>query len=435
MKLRPFELALVVIFVVLMALSLVFISMYQGSGDDKDAIVIGTVNIWGTLSGEPLGVLLQEIRLNRKEYQDVVYTSIPEEEFDSRLVNALADGTGPDLVLISQERLVDLRRRIQPISYDSFSRRDIQTAYIDGAQIFALSDGLYGFPIAVDPLMLYWNRDILANDGLLSAPPTWESLVNVYFETLIRRSNDRSIQRAVVALGEYNNIRNSFGILSTLLLQSGSQGVTDEGSGRYTIRIDETQSGSGGPLSASADFYTRFSRVNNSLYSWNRSFTEDRASFLSENLALYFGYGSEGREIEQLNPNLNFDIAQVPQSDGATVRRTYGKFYALSIMKNANNVQGAAVVMQDLGGAELSLKIAQAYNLVPTLRSLVSAGSSDTYGQLNYQAAPIAYGWLNPRRSGTDTVFRTLLQDLNENRRLLTDSTSDAVRRLQLEYN
>jgi ABC-type glycerol-3-phosphate transport system substrate-binding protein len=171
------------------------------------------------------------------------------------------------------------------------------------------------------------------------------------------------------------------------------------------------------------------------LYSWNRSFAEDRGSFLSENLALYFGYGSEGREIEQLNPNLNFDIAQVPQSDGATVRRTYGKFYALSIMKTSRNVQGAAIVMQDLGGAELSLKIAQAYNLVPTLRSLVSTGSGDTYGQFNYQAAPIAYGWLNPSRSGADTVFRTLLQDLNENRRLLTDSTSDAVRRLQLEYN
>ncbi len=65
-----------------------------------------------------------------------------------------------------------------------------------------------------------------------------------------------------------------------------------------------------------ADFYTRFARPDNTLYSWNRSFSSDRDRFVSGDLALYFGYGSEGKELERLNPNLNFDIAEVPQ--GAT---------------------------------------------------------------------------------------------------------------------
>lgn len=435
MNLRPFELVLVIVFIALLALSLVFMSIYKGGSSNDGMPVLGTVSIWGTLPGEQMAQVLLELSQKNEAYRGVSYRYIETKEFDNQLVNALADGVGPDVVLVSHERLVDLRKRIQPISYDSFPLRDVRSLYIDGAQIFALSDGLYGYPIAVDPLMMYWNRDILATDSFLEAPKTWESLVNVYFPTLIRRNDDRTITRGVVALGEYNNVRNSFGIISMLLLQSGSQGVIDEGSQQYSIRIDQANTGQFGPLSGAADFYTRFSKTNNSLYSWNRSFSEDRASFIGGDLALYFGYGSEGYEIERLNPNLNFDIAEVPQGDAATVRRTYGQFYALSALRTSDNLSGAATVMRDLSSQENALKIAQAYNLVPALRSLVGAGSNDTYGQISYKSAGVAYGWLSPNRAATDVVFSTLLQDLIENRSGLTEATSDAIGRLQLEYN
>src|SRR5690606_31001724 len=128
----------------------------------------------------------------------------------------------------------------------------------------------------------------------------WEELVNTYTSALTTREFDRSITQSAVALGEYQNIRNSFGIISSLLIQAGSRMVSESGT-QYQIMLNESVAG-GTPLRSVADFYTRFSRPNNTLYSWNRSFSQDRDRFVSEDLALYFGYGSEGREIERLNP-------------------------------------------------------------------------------------------------------------------------------------
>ena len=435
MKLRPFELGLIIVFIALIALSLVFLSVYKKPADKDGLPQIGTVSIWGTLPEAGVNKLIQDIAVVDKQYQAVTYRYISDADFDSELVNALADGTGPDAVLIAHERLVGLRNRIKPISYESFPQRDIKDTYIDGAQIFALSDGLYSYPVMADPLVMYWNKDIHATSNFLEAPRTWESLVNEYFPPLIQRNPDRSITRSVVALGEYNNVQNAFGILSMLMLQAGMQGVIDKNGLEYEIKINQSSDGTTEPLRVSADFYTRFSKPNNSLYSWNRSFSSDKDRFLSEELAIYFGYGSEGIELEGLNPNLNFDVAEVPQGATATVRRTYAQFYGFSALRSSKNLSGASIVMQTLANQENSEKLATAYAMVPTIKASVSAGSNDTYGRVAYKSAGVAYGWLNPPQAATNEIFGKMTQDISENRSDLSTAINDVLGKLKLEYN
>lgn len=436
MKLRPFELALVVIFSLLALFALILLTNYKPAADSNDALAeaVGKVTIWGTLPGEAMEGILKELIATNEVYKNVTYVYHHADDFDSKLITALADNQGPDLILVSNEKLVKMRKRIKPVSYDSFPIRDIRTMYIDGAQIYALSDGLYGYPIAVDPLMMYWNRDILATAGYLEAPKTWESLINTYFPDLIQRDFDRTLQRSVVAMGEYGNIRNAFGVISTLLLQGGSQKVVENSDSKYLVRLQATTGESGDPLRAAADFYTRFSKPSNTLYSWNRSFSEDRMRFISEDLALYFGYGSEGPQIEKINPNLNFDIAEVPQGSADTTRRTYGKFYALSLLKSSDNINGATAIMTNFGSAQLADKIAIASDMVPVYRDSVSAGSNDTYGRITYKSASIALGWLNPDLAETDDIFEKMTQDINENRRTLEEAVADVTTRLEGEY-
>jgi ABC-type glycerol-3-phosphate transport system substrate-binding protein len=259
--------------------------------------------------------------------------------------------------------------------------------------------------------------------------------VNDYVPSLVERSTDRSISKNVVALGEYKNITNAFGIISALLLQAGSGGVVNTEAELYQIKLNQAPDGSTKPLEVVGDFYTRFSKPSNSLYTWNRSFSDDKDRFLSEDLALYFGYASEGKGIEKQNPNLSFDIAEIPQGASATIRRTYGRFYGLALMKSSKNASGAGIVMSDLTGKDTSTKIANIYGMVPVLRSAVSGGSNDTYGRLAYKSAGIAFGWLNPKMSATNDIFTTMVEDLNENRRDVKSATSDVLGRLQLEYN
>ena len=156
---------------------------------------------------------------------------------------------------------------------------------------------------------------------------------------------------------------------------------------------------------------------------------------MGEKLALYFGYGSEGPDIERLNPNLSFDIAEVPQGQTATVRRTYGRFYGLAALKTSDNLAGASILLTSLGSSENMKRISDKYGLVPALRSLVSEGSNETYGRVTYKSASVAYGWLSPNESAVRESFETLVQDLNENRLDTPSAVSDTLKRLELEYN
>jgi ABC-type glycerol-3-phosphate transport system substrate-binding protein len=432
MKLRPFELALVIIFIVLSAVALLLLSTFQSS-QSSDGPLIGEVTIWGTLDREGIDTILDELAVSNEAYDKVRYRQLDSRSFEQTLTNALADGTGPDIMLISHEQIVDLRRRIAPISYDSFPIRDIRSSYVDGAEIFALSDGLYAYPIAVDPLMMYWNRDLLTNEGFLTPPRTWEDLVNTYVPRLTTRDFDRSITRSALAFGEFDNVTNAFGIMSMLLIQSGSEGIEEVGT-FYEINLNRAVSG-GQPLTTALDFYTRFARPNNALYSWNRTFTSDRLSFLAGDLALYFGYGSESVDIERANPNLNFDIAEVPQGATASVRRTYGQFYGAALVRNTDNVTGASVVLSTLAGQAIAERIARENQMAPVYRNSLAAGSNGTYEREYYRSAAVAFGWLNPARTSTDIIFATAVREVIENRSSESSAASDLVDRLELEYN
>ncbi|MBP6924042.1 MAG: carbohydrate ABC transporter substrate-binding protein [Candidatus Pacebacteria bacterium] len=434
MKLRPFELGLVVVFLGLIITALIFLSAYK-KPENTDGPVVGVVSIWGVLPQEVVAPILSEIIKADEAYDQVSYRSVEIDRFNDELVNALADGQGPDIILISHEQLVEMRRRIQPISYESFPIRDIKNIYIDGAQIFTLSDGLYAYPIAVDPLVMYWNRDLVTTDGFLEAPETWEEMVNEYLPTLIRRNPDRSITRSVVAFGEYGNVRNGFGIISMLLMQAGTKGVVDEKGPTYRIELNQSSDGSSEPLRVVSDFYTRFSKPTNSLYSWNRSFSSDLDRFISGELVFYFGYASEGPEIERRNPNLSFDIAEVPQGAASTVRRTYGRFYGLAALRSSDNLTGVSAVLKTFGGKDVSEKISKSAAMVPVFRGSVSGGSNDTYGRISFKSATIAFGWLNPKLSKSNEIFQTLTEDINENRRDVSGAANDVIERLEQEYN
>jgi hypothetical protein len=195
-----------------------------------------------------------------------------------------------------------------------------------------------------------------------------------------------------------------------------------------------SSNGGSDPLRAVADFYTRFSKPSNTLYSWNRSFGSDRQQFISSDLVLYFGYASEGAEIERTNPNLSFDIAEIPQGADVTSRRTYGKFYTLSLLQSSPNKTGASIIMADLGSFAMAEKIAIASNMVPAFRGLVNAGSNDVYGRVAYKSALITFGWLNPDRVASDKIFETMTKDINENREDLNNAVSDVSVRLGNEY-
>lgn len=433
MKLRPFELTLVVIFGLLLVLAIVLLRLYKPEVSEEELLLGGPVAIWGTLPEAPMNMVIDSLKTENPGYKDVTYRFVAAEEFNQTFINALADNQSPDLVLISHELLVELRGRLEVTPYQSFPERDFRSYYIEGAGIFALKDGIYAYPIAVDPLMMYWNRDIFSFNNLLSAPKTWEEVVGETVPELTVRDFNRTITQSAVALGEYNNIKNAFATISMLLLQGGSALVAEEGKS-YIVRLDQMGIGPGRPFTLAINFYSNFNSVSNTLYSWNKALALDRDVFLQDKLALYFGLGSEAKELEAKNPNLNFDIAEVPQGAGATIKRTYGRFYGVAIPKEAKNKSGAYIVRQELTSLSTAKKLADGYFMAPVYRASLGAGSNDVYGRLIYTSALQARGWLNPPRADVDSALTKLVGDVGANRSEVSGAVNDAVTRLGQAY-
>lgn len=434
MNLRPFELFLVIGFGLLGLLALGLLATYQPPVDTAETELNGSVEIWGTLPKDAFYQTLKPILETSPAYAVISYVEKNADTFDSELLNALAEDRGPDLVMLPHEELVTYRSKIQPIPFENFPERDFRNLYVDGAEIWQLTDGIYGYPIAVDPLVMYWNRDILSSKNVLSAPTSWEAIVNDIVPNFVERDFNRNITLSPLAFGEYRNVQNASEILSMLTIQGGSSLVTDASEGRYRVLLNQSTERGRLPLESAATFYTNFASPSNPLYSWNRAKPTDRDAFLSEDLILYFGKGSEARSLASQNPNLNFDIAEVPQGASATVRRTYASFYGLSLLRSADNKQGAYLAMQLIGGADFAKTYATYLGMAPAHRATLASGSSDTYGRIIYSSTIVARGWLAPRPSVVDSIFAQMVEDILANRRRPGDAAGDAVGRLSQEY-
>lgn len=433
-NLRPFQIVILAAFGFLAVIAVIFLTLFQAERSQEELAYGERVLIWGTLSSSAFNEMFQEIQHNDKAFNVVEYRQMSEDTFGENLVDAIAEDRSPDLIVLRSDSLVDQRVKLLPIPYETIKERDFRDTYADGADFFALEDGIYGIPFAIDPMVMYWNRDMFSSNGLASAPTSWEEIVGTVIPALTARDMSRNVLKSAVSFGEYRNVAHGKNILMLLLLQSGSQMVLQEGK-RYLVNLNEPiLSGSRAPLEAAVQFYTDFSNVNSPLYSWNRAMPTDKNVFLAGDLGLYFGLGSEYSDIGEKNPNLNFDIAPVPQGANATALRTSADIYAFAIPRASKNVQGAFGVANVLGSEQYVDGLVKKLHMSPARRALIAKGDSNLYREVILQSALIARAWLDPQPKESDAILMQMIEDVVSNRERINDAVNDAVDRLILVY-
>ena len=433
LNLRPFQIVLLGVFVFLAFLSLVLLSQYERSPSAQELTFGDRVLIWGTLDRDVFELVFRNATQEDKSFQVVEYREVDARTFDDELVNAIAEGRSPDMIVLPAESLVKHRAKLLPIPYDTFDLATFRTTFVDGAEIFARPDGLYAIPFAVDPLLLYWNRDIFASNGLAQAPRSWEEVVATVVPRITIRDNNRNILRSAIAFGEFRNVLHAKQVLMMLAIQSGSDLVSEDERG-YRVNLNSSSVGVRTPLDASLQFFTDFSNANSPIYSWNRAMSDDKNAFVAGDLALYFGMGSEAQNIDKKNPNLNFDVTGVPQGASATALRTYGTFYGFAIPRASQNPNGAYAAAQRLSLTKYADELARNLNMAPVRRDLLSAGDSDPYRRAMLQSALIARTWLDPDPEASSAIFMRMVEDVVSNRRRISAAVGDAINRLVLEY-
>lgn len=425
-----FQLAVLVIAILGIIGGVVVFATYRGG---SSATALPPMTLWGFVPRGQMEPILSSPAVQSSGVS-LTYTEKDPATFEADLVDALASGKGPDLIFASQDLILRQQGKLAVLPYDSLSERDFKNAYAGSAEIFLTPTGTLAAPVLVDPLVLYWNRTLLANAGVASPPRFWDELFTMA-PLISQKDKQGNLLRSLIALGEYGNISDAKSVLSALILQGGNAIVGKDSSGRFTSLLRLQTQNELSPVESALRFYTDFSNPSKSIYSWNRGLQNSQELFAAGKLGLYVGLASELSAIRAKNPNLDFDVAALPQvRDGARVA-TYGHIYAFAAPRAGANQAAALTAGELLAQAAPAQAVANALRIPPVRRDLLGVTPSDPYLVVFYRAALQSYSWMDLDASGSDDVFRRMVESVTSGRARIGDAVSRANDELQAVLN
>lgn len=397
---------------------LIFSGLIKIGGSASTSGLQGKVIVWGTFSNSDVKNSLNSIESANKNLS-LSYVSKDSATYSQDLIEAFANGNGPDLFIISPEMIEKNANFIYKIPYISYPEKTFTDSYIDGASIYLDSEGIIGLPLVVDPMVMYYNKDILSNEGIVNPPKTWDELFTLNPKLTIRNDSG-TISRSMIAFGQYDNINNVKDILATLLIQNNNpivERVTDSANNvSYSAMLNSNPSNlSVTPMEAVIKFFIEFSNPSNTAYSWNRSLPNSLDMFTSGKLAFYLGRASELFNIESINPNLSFDVTQIPQIKDSATKRTFGEIYAIAVSKRSSNLAGAVGVAGNLSQGDDAKNISTSLSLPPVSRALLSNKPQDPYLFTFFDSALISRSWVDPDSDKSNAIFKELIENTLSN--------------------
>ncbi|MBI4652933.1 extracellular solute-binding protein [Candidatus Kuenenbacteria bacterium] len=266
------------------------------------------------------------------------YKELRYEEYEEELLNGWAEDRGPDIFSIHNTWVGKYKNKILPMPKELLIPQTIITGtfkkepkiimqpkatpslkilkdkFVDVVYKDAIrEEQVYGLPLSIDSLALYYNKNILNNARIPLPPATWTEFIEMIPKTTIVDKEENIIQ-AGAALGTAKNIANASDILSLLMMQNGTQ-MIDEGNRATFNRASQAQEAVA-PGEQALIFYTDFANPTKETYTWSDQMPEAFDSFIQGKLAFYFGYLGDLYLIQNQAPKLNFSIAPMLQIEG-----------------------------------------------------------------------------------------------------------------------
>lgn len=404
----PFQVILIGVFIFAAIVGVIIFAAFTNSSNNTAV----KATVWGTEPEVDFKNLLAAIDPQKKT-MDVTYVQKNVDTYETEFVNALAEGNGPDIVLIDDSKLFSWKSKLEPISFKNLPQRTFTDTFVDSANIFVTADGIYALPFNVDPLVMYWNKTMFNDAAIVLPPKTWQQLSSE-IPSLTQRTDRSEIIKSAVALGESSNINHSKEIFVNLMLQAGNNLVEfDANTKRYVSTVDTPSSDGVNVFEGTTKFYTSFSNPNNERYSWNKSLVNSRDAFVAGNLAMYFGYASEYPILQRKNPNLDFDVTLMPQDENrssGTQVTSYAKISALALVKQSKNKAAAINIMTQLVSLNAQTELSKINNLPSARRDLLSiSNGGNTYSDIFSKAVIQSKSWIDPNSTATDSMFREFI--------------------------
>ncbi len=423
-SMSPFKIALTSVFAVCMVVGVFLFAFSKYSSSEGKADLL----VWGTVPEVAFNSALKASSIARGNIIKVSYVMKDTATFDTEFVESLAEGRGPDIVLLREDLMYKHRNKLFTIPYKSYPEENFKNTFIEQGELFLSAEGVTAIPFIVDPMVMYWNRDVFSNNNI-SLPPQYWDQVDSMVDKVTHRDNNANIIKSAIAFGEWRNVTNAKEIISMLMLQAGTPIVSRDNKGKVTSFVNSQFDYPVLPSRSAVDFYVKFSNPTSPSYTWNRSLPSSLNFFLSGDLAIYIGFASEVFSIQQKNSNLNFNVTYVPQIRDTARRVVFGHMYGLAMVKQSQQIQGAFTAIKALVEPNSIMALEVATNLPPVRRDLLANKPIEDFRSVFYNSALISRGWIDPNPAVTTEAFRDMVESVTSGRRKVTE----ALNRLEEE--
>jgi multiple sugar transport system substrate-binding protein len=423
-----FQLILIIIFMGAGVFALLVFAGVIKIGKDKTQSGAGsTIVLWGTDKNELISQALEDFN-NSNQGFTIKYVQKSADTFDQSLLEALATGTGPDIFLLPSDLAYHYKDKIFGVPFQNLSLATFKTSFASVGEVFVNSKGILAIPLAIDPIVMFYNRSMLDSAGIVYPPATWDQFSDIV-PLLTEKDDDKKILTSAVALGQFSNITNAKDITASMFLQTGNRILAEAEDGSFVSTLENSNQIN---LSSILQFYTDFSDPLNENYSWNRSLPNSIDFFSADKLAFYFGHASESQYLINKNPNQNFSIAYLPQIKGLNSKSTYAKVTGIALSAHTKNFDNALAAASAMAMSDFATKYASLTGTAPARRDLLNVKQLDVSSSVIFNSALFARSWLDPSPKDTDDIFRTMINGVLSNSMSFNDAVRDAHSQMNL---
>ncbi|MFH0834175.1 MAG: extracellular solute-binding protein [Patescibacteria group bacterium] len=374
------------------------------------------------------------IKVNYRNFTDL-------QDYRDTLLIELAAGEGPDVLAIHNTWVPKYKKFLQPLPKEvGYPLKNLDTDFVAAVPQTLLledtdgNDQLYGLPMYVDSLALFYNKAYFRNilSKAYSAPDlTWAGVRNDSIGlTQVSNSESTGFQLAGIALGRADNISRAVDIFYTLYHQLGGGDLTSGGSTSFYK-----------PISDALEFMTSFSRnIKNKEYSWSKMVTanlpnQEVSAFAQGRVAMILGFSYYYNEIKNLLSSTggtitvdDIGVSPVPQLEDPLKggkKIAVADFFALSAAKSSKYPNEAWRLILDLTSKDSEEKYFAATKRPTSRRDLIDSEKMDPAVGVFAEQAVYADTLKLADDAAFDAAIASVLNRISNNEISVADGSSE----------
>jgi multiple sugar transport system substrate-binding protein len=388
------------------------------SGDAKN---IQSLVVWGLWQEsamiEPIIKAFSDQTGVKVEYKKIASIAT----YEKTLLEALAQGRGPDVFVIHHTWVEDKRGIMTPAPSDIVDERAVREEFVDVVAKDVVRDGfVYALPTSVDTLALYYNRDLLSAAGIPKAPSTWDEFQRA-IERVTKVNRLGIIEQSGASVGTAANVNRASDIVQLLMMQSGLDIMKPE-----IAQIDiANEIGE-----RSVTFYTDFANKSKKVYTWNLQQDYSLDAFAAGKTAMMVNYSYHLPTIQAKNPRLNLGIAPVPQISDSQPK-SFASYWPFAVSTTSRAPKTAWTFVRFLTSATSADALNAVQKVPPARRDSIATVQRDPLTGVFADQALLAVSWPRVDITASDAIFNKMIDDVVTGAASLEDALRSAQDQLQ----